>query len=981
MKYDIIVQFVLTSLLTTSCILKGVSQETFPVNGVHEVFNPPTAIIHSKIFKTFNDTINDGVMLIENGRIKAIGKGIIVPDNYRVIDARGLWIYPSFIDLYSTYGIPELKADQAKQRRQQFESGKTGAYYWNQAIHPEIDAYSLFSVDEKKSNELLRMGFGVVLTHQQDGIIRGTGTLVTLSGEKEHLSILAPRASSHFSFNKGVSTQNYPSSLMGSIALFRQTMNDAKWYANPTQKEINFSLQALNDQLTLPWIFEASDYHNMLRADRMGDEFNRQFIIKGNGDEYKQLDAIKKTGASVIIPLQFPEAMEIKTATDLMNVRLLDMRHWEMAGANAFLLNRKQIRFAFTFAGLKNEAAFKKGIDKVLTSGLFESQVLKALTSDPALMIGQEKNIGSLQTGCWANFFMTDGNYFEDGTTITSHWLKGKVNHFYDVSLPDARGKYELTNNLNDSLVFEISGKRAELTVKLKWPEESGKKTVTVGSYPYHLMTNSIALEWKLNGDNVEAFSIGTNGRMIIWRGIRSPLKTEIKEREVKLIPDSFRYNLPYQYDQKGSLTYLIKDAAVWTSEMEGVLRGWDILVSGGKITQIKEEISSLPGWVVIDGNDKHLTPGIIDEHSHIAINAGVNESTQAVTSEVRIADVINHEDINIYRQLAGGVTTSHLLHGSANPIGGQTSLIKLRYGLTAEELKFGNDHRFIKFALGENVKQSNWGDNTTTRYPQTRMGVEQIIKDAFTRAKEYRKTIGTPNFRRDLELDALLEILDGKRFITCHSYQQGEINMLIHLADSMGFKVNTFTHVLEGYKVADKIKKHGAAASSFSDWWGYKFEVNDAIPYNASLLNQMGIVTAINSDDAEMGRRLNQEAAKSIKYGGMSETDALKLVTLNPAKILHIDNQTGSIKVGKDADLVLWSANPLSVYSRVLYTWVDGRIYYDETLDMAERLVIQKEKERLWKAMFEAAAKGAPTKKPAPFKEELYHCEDEIEF
>jgi len=301
-----------------------------------------------------------------------------------------------------------------------------------------------------------------------------------------------------------------------------------------------------------------------------------------------------------------------------------------------------------------------------------------------------------------------------------------------------------------------------------------------------------------------------------------------------------------------------------------------------------------------------------------------------------------------------------------------------LRWGAGPEEMKFAGADGFIKFALGENVKQSNAGDRAVVRFPQTRMGVEQVYYDAFYRAKEYKSLLDKKlSVRKDLELDALVEILDKKRFITCHSYVQSEINMLIHVADSMNFKVNTFTHILEGYKVADKIKKHGAAASTFADWWAYKYEVMDAIPYNAAILHNNGVLTAINSDDAEMGRRLNQEAAKTVKYGGMSETEAWKMVTLNPAKMLHIENKVGSIKPGKDADLVLWTDNPLSIYARVQKTFIDGICYYDANADMEKRTALQKERARLVRKMIKAKASGEKTRPSSSSKEEqTYHCE-----
>ncbi|HRP61660.1 MAG TPA: amidohydrolase, partial [Vicingus sp.] len=323
------------------------------------------------------------------------------------------------------------------------------------------------------------------------------------------------------------------------------------------------------------------------------------------------------------------------------------------------------------------------------------------------------------------------------------------------------------------------------------------------------------------------------------------------------------------------------------------VLKNTDVLLKDGKIAQIGKDLIA-EGAEMVDGKNKHLTAGIFDEHSHIAISRGVNECTQAVTAEVSIADVIDSDDINIYRQLAGGVVASQLLHGSCNPVGGQSALIKLKWGSSPEDMKIKDADGFIKFALGENVKQSNWGPFNRSRFPQTRMGVEQVYYDAFIRAKEYQNAWDayaklTPNAkansyapRIDLEMETLNEILNKERFISCHSYVQSEINMLMHVADSMKFTVNTFTHILEGYKLADKMKAHGAGGSTFSDWWAYKFEVNDAIPYNAAIMHKQGVITAINSDDAEMGRRLNQEAGKAVKYGGVSEEDALKMVTLN---------------------------------------------------------------------------------------------------
>jgi N-acetylglucosamine-6-phosphate deacetylase len=367
-----------------------------------------------------------------------------------------------------------------------------------------------------------------------------------------------------------------------------------------------------------------------------------------------------------------------------------------------------------------------------------------------------------------------------------------------------------------------------------------------------------------------------------------------------------------------------------------------------GKIKEIAPDITVTQGSaLVIDATGKHVTPGLIDCHSHSAASS-INEGAQAVTAEVRIQDVLFADDINVYRQLGGGLTTANVLHGSANPIGGQNAVIKLRWGAGPGDLLFKKAPQGIKFALGENVKQANWPGK---RYPQTRMGVEQVIRDAFRAAQDYRHRHKTYDRnsksqrknvppRIDLELEALAEILEGTRLLHCHSYRQDEILMLTRIAEDFGFTIATFQHVLEGYKVAERIAEHGAGASTFSDWWQYKYEVIDAIPYNGTLMAKNDVLVSFNSDDDELARRMNTEAVKAVKYGGLEEEDALKFVTLNPAKQLRIDKWVGSLEEGKDADFVIWDGAPLDIYSHVQETWIDGTRYFsvDENDKLEER-------------------------------------------
>jgi N-acetylglucosamine-6-phosphate deacetylase len=383
------------------------------------------------------------------------------------------------------------------------------------------------------------------------------------------------------------------------------------------------------------------------------------------------------------------------------------------------------------------------------------------------------------------------------------------------------------------------------------------------------------------------------------------------------------------------------------------VLTNAQVLVSGGSILEVGYlgKRKTGPDTLVIDGQGLHVTPGLIDPHSHTAILGAVNESTIPSSAMVRIGDVVNSETDHLYEQLAGGVTTVNLLHGSANPIGGQSCVIKLRDGAGPEELVFDAAPPGIKFALGENVKQSGRGEKFVTRFPQTRMGVRTFMANRFTAARDYLAQVeqasrqSTLPPRRDLELEAIGEILQGRRWIHCHAYRQDEMLMLLRLMEGFGVTIGSFGHVLEGYKVADEIAKHGAGASTFSDWWAYKFEVYDAIPYNGSLMRDRGALVSFNSDSSDVARRLYTEAAKAVKYGGTPEVEALKFVTLNPARQLRMEQRVGSLEPGKDADFAIWSMSPLDSRTVCLQTWIEGKKYFDRSLDAARTARLEQER------------------------------------
>jgi imidazolonepropionase-like amidohydrolase len=660
------------------------------------------------------------------------------------------------------------------------------------------------------------------------------------------------------------------------------------------------------------------------------------------------------------------------------------MKHWELAPTNPATFEKAGLSFAITANGLKDVSSFMPNLRKAIQYGLSEQKALEALTSTPASILGVSDLVGSLDAGKLANFVITNGPVFSDKTTIIENWVQGDAYPIAKEQWSSLAGKYDLQLGANKA-TLSISGEPGGYKVQLL-----AKDTTSVDfSQKESLINISFASKadkgkrTRLSGTFANATFTGTgqlaNGDWVSWKATASAAADTVAKKagkkEDKLDLGSVIYPFAGYGTPKPATaeTILIKNATVWTNEKSGVLKNSDVLLKNGKIAAIGKGLKD-PAARVIDGTGKHVTAGIIDEHSHVAGTGGINECSQSVTAEVRIQDVIDPDDVDIYRQLSGGVTSSHILHGSCNTIGGQTQLLKFRWGANAEGMKFENWDPFIKFALGENVKRSY--NTSNARFPDSRMGVEQVLMDAFTRARDYEKQ--GPGKRIDLELETLVEILNHKRFITCHSYVQSEINAMMKVADHFGFTVNTFTHILEGYKVADIMAKHGANASTFSDWWTYKMEVTDAIPQNAYLMQKTGVNVAINSDDAEMARRLNQEAAKSVKYAGMSEEEALKMVTLNPAKMLHVADRVGSIKEGKDADIVVWSDNPLSIYAKSEHTIVDGAVVFDRAADLVRQAELKAEKQRLVQKMIGAKKGGASTRPATPSYRAENECEED---
>ncbi|MDR0803185.1 amidohydrolase family protein [Fluviicola sp.] len=981
------------------------SQAEKPQNGVKAPDQNSFVLTNVTILVSPDKTIENGTITVRNGKIVSVEKfSLTNPKDLLVIDGNHAVVVPSFIEVNSTLGISQ---DQKAEN-------KNGPYYWNYAIRSDFDAIDWYKTDEKLIAEYQKMGFGLVLIHRHDGLAQGYAPLIQLGVKNPDQQVYANKVASFYSFRKGSSQQDYPSSLVGSVALLRQAFYDTQWHFE-YGKEANYSLDALNQQLKKPAFFTLDDKSDVFRVKMFMREFKRDFTVIGTGQEQFLGNIWDTIKVPLVIPVNFPNAFDMKDPYLAHEIPYSELKIWEMAPKNPAFLMKHKVPFITSSFGHTVAADFWKHIHQALAAGWTISDLLRSLTIAPATLLGVQKETGTIEAEKWANFIVYDQNPFLYQAKVLEVYSKGERKVFQNLPVADIRGTYSL--NIDGTKFFlEIAGTASQPEGKVKLirtVQDSltlvNKPDTLISNAKISVVNNDISIHFvqqvdaekqsfSLKGDiNPRVFIFegeGTNnkGKWVKWSAFRSK-KFESKDENKQAwtldtlsVPGIRFPNNAYGFTVlPAQNTIIFEQATIWTNTDEGIIQEGTVIVENGKIKAIYKGSGAYlkpNGAIVINSRGKILTTGIIDEHSHIALTRGVNEGGQAISCEVRMEDAVNADDIDIYRQLAGGVTAAQLLHGSANPIGGQSALIKLKWGHYPQELLIKNAPKFVKFALGENVKQTNWGSGN--RFPQTRMGVEQVYIDAFTRALDYHQRQNPYGKHKDknavppatdLELEALYEIVSGERNITCHSYVQSEINMLMHVADSFGFKINTFTHILEGYKLADKMKEHGVGASTFSDWWAYKFEVLDAIPQNAALMTDMGLTVAINSDDAEMGRRLNQEAAKTIKYGGMTEDQAWKMVTLNPAKLLHLDDRMGTIQIGKDADLVLWTNNPLSITAKPLYTVVDGEILFDAQKDFQMQQEIAAEKARIIAKMSEENKKGEPVK---PFNRKRhgnFHC------
>ncbi|HUU28570.1 MAG TPA: amidohydrolase family protein [archaeon] len=974
---------VLTLVLAGAAAAKD---RTTLVIGLHENTPRVFALKASRLVLAPGRVMENAVLVVRDGMIEAVGRGVKVPGDAVVLDLTGKTVYPGLIDLYTDYGLPQKAGKNAGREV------RPGPRHWNRAVQPELRAVDLWRPDKARAVSLRKSGFTAAAVFPQMGLFRGSGALVLTGDTLDSGVVLREDLALAMGLRSGINENDFPSgypySLMGGIALIRQTFLDALWYtaawgaytrapSGQSQPERNLSLAALEPYAKgqRPVVLETESELDILRANAIAREFGLEVWAVASGTEYRRLGEIKQTGLKLIVPLVFPAAPDVSTPSKEVDVSLRELRHWDFAPENPARLAETGVDFVLTGAGLKKGEDFLPALRRAVKRGLPEDRALAALTITPARWLKLESLLGSLKPGKIANFMVTDGDLFQENTAVISTWVAGQCFEITTLPLVEARGTWKIVISSGDKKLeglLQISGKpdnlQAELGSagqKIKVSKIELEKRLLSLSFPGDSLNLAgvARLEGIIEEQSISGRGNWGDGAALGWLAqISTPWQENLdtvkprpeKPAEFAVVCPEGAFGRTAPPEQPELL--LVKGATIWTCGPEGVLDKADLLVSRGRIEKIGRDLSSPPGAKVIDASGKHVTPGLIDAHSHLAIEDGIAEIPY-VDSETRIADVINCDGINIYRQLAGGLTCALLCHGGVNPIGGQNALVKLRWGELPEGMLFAEGMPTIKFALGENVAH-NWNREPTsfTRYPRTRMGVVQFFRDWFAAAKDYRRRWEiyqqdkkkNPDLvppRKDLRLEPLLEVLDGKRWVHCHCYRQDEILAMLRLAEEVGFKVSVLIHVLEGYKVAEALKKYGAMPTTFSDEWGYKFETYDAIPYNGALMSSQGLLVSFNSDNWELGRRMNLEAAKAVKYGGLQPQEALKLVTINPACQLGVSHRTGSLEKGKDADFVIWSGDPLSTYSVCEQTWIDGRRYFSREEDRSFQRKAQEER------------------------------------
>ena len=910
------------------------------------------AFVNAFVQVTPEQLLEHATILVEAGKIAAIGLNIKVPAGTPIVDLKSRYVYPSFIEPYGAdFGKRRKKHRYNKHKKKRLQKRRLFCdknVYTKSDIYSSFNAISNLEVSSKKRSKWRAAGYGAALIFHNQGLVQGTGGVISLADYPVQNQVIKAAASAHFSLDQGAGGPFDPRSYLKNAAFLRQMRLDVQWYAKIGHAEqVNLALAAIHASDPLPQIVSVPNKYLALRIHSIGKETNTTYVIKGAGDAYQRADEIAQTGATLILPLAYPKAPALEDPYEALNVSLARLKHWQMAPSNAAILAKKGVIFAFTAQGLKPKHVLKS-VRQSIARGLPKATALGALTVQPARLLGVEDKLGTLEKGHYANFFTASADIFDDQNAIIyTHFIKGAPHHIRPTNAPDHRGVYGLSVGdrryvlhvlgTPEAPKVKIHAKDSRLKYSAKlWQKE---QAVHLSFHPLGSENEQIRLVGYRLGNDLRGTGKDERGAWQPFFAKYMSLPPTNVALDTASRPSAFiEEELLYPFAGFGARrvpvwrNYFVKGATLWTNEAQGRLEDADFLVENGKISALGKGLVPPPGAVLIDGRGKHLTAGIIDGNAKIAIFKGFFEANPAprpFSSDLRMEDVLNPGDINIYRQLAAGVTVAQLLPPASMSIGGEPALIKLRWGQPAKGMILRPNVPFMTFSLQNDAQ------------------LEPFLTTTLLRARAYGhfRSKSKQMTNRDLKLEPLWEVLSGERLITCHTYGISALSMLIRVAEAFNLRINTFIHASEGYKVAKKIRKHGSAVSTSMQLLSSEAPT---MPYHAALLQRAGVLVGIHSGHAEIGRRLPQEAAKAMKYGKLSQEEAWKTITLNPARILRLDARIGSLKVGKDADFVLWSENPLSAYAKVEKTFIDGACYYDISADLQKRVEIAEQRSKI---------------------------------